>query len=65
MISTPYLLFTFVLFAVAVLDLLVAYTPFTTLYTYVHVFGSSIFVTWVVITLVLAGYYLWRYLRQV
>ncbi len=57
-----YVLLIFVLFALAVLDLIVAYTPFDTLYGFIHHTGSVVLVIWAVTTLIAVGWGIWDYL---
>jgi len=57
-----YVLLMFVLFALAVLDLVLSYTPFTTLYGYVNHAGAGLLVVWAAVTLFVLGWAAWRYI---
>lgn len=57
-----YVLLMFALFALAVLDLILAYTPFTTLYGYVNHAGAALLVVWAVVSLFVLGWAAWRYI---
>jgi len=57
-----YVLLMFALFALAVLDLILSYTPFITLYGYVNHAGAALLVVWAVVTLFVLGWATWRYI---
>lgn len=55
-----YLVLLFVLFAVAVLDIIIAQTPFTELYAVIQLTAATVLVIWSVATLLLLGWGLWH-----